>query len=236
MYKCDICGCTETHVEEYNHKYSIKDRSVEFKHDRRFCNKCHNFVYDKELDSDASTQAIEEYNKKYGIIPQKIIALRKEFGLSQEAFAKIIGCAKKTLISYEQGKAIPNDIYLIVIKTLVDNPEVIPLLVDSNKDLYKEYEYEKIINKFEYFTKKQNEISDLDGYTDFNKYKICYILNKLADKGIYKTKLLKEMFYCDYCYYKNMVVGITGLQFKKFKYGPVPVNYEEIYIHNRKTC
>ena len=48
-----------------------------------------------------------------GEIPKEWKTLRNKYNLSQELFSKIIGCAKKTLISYEKGTAIPNDNYMI---------------------------------------------------------------------------------------------------------------------------
>ena len=49
----------------------------------------------------------------------KVINLRNKFNLSQALFAKIIGCAKKTLVSYEKGTAIPNDNYKIILNSLI---------------------------------------------------------------------------------------------------------------------
>ena len=36
-----------------------------------------------------------KYNEEYGITKEEIVNLRTRFNLSQELFAKIIGCAKK---------------------------------------------------------------------------------------------------------------------------------------------
>lgn len=54
--------------------------------------------------------------------------------MSQELFAKIIGCAKKTLISYEKGKSIPNDSYLIILRNLKSKPDTIKTIIDANKE------------------------------------------------------------------------------------------------------
>ena len=54
-------------------------------------------------------------------ICKEIINLRKRYNLSLQQFSKVIGCAKKTLISYEAGTSIPNDIYMVILKTLIDN-------------------------------------------------------------------------------------------------------------------
>lgn len=72
----------------------------------------------------ASKKVIQTYNDKYGIDKEKIIELLKKYNLSLELLSKIIGCSKKTLISYEKGTSIPNDKCLTIIKKLLSNSSV----------------------------------------------------------------------------------------------------------------
>ena len=113
-------------------------------------------VYDAKLDNKAGCKAIEEYNLKYVINKEEIIKLRKSHHLSQELFAKIIGCAKKTLISYEKGTSIPNDIYTIVLNSLLNKPDTLITLIESNKNHFTTKEYRKIKEQIN----KSNVISD----------------------------------------------------------------------------
>ena len=147
--KCDVCGCTSSYVKDYEHVYSIKGKEIKFNSKRRFCKKCNTLVYDSILDNDASEKGITIYNEKYGVTKEEIINLRNSYNLSQELFSKIIGCAKKTLISYEKGKSIPNDSYLIIIKTLLAKPEIILLFVDANKEQFTSKEYNRIKNRLD---------------------------------------------------------------------------------------
>lgn len=227
---CDNCGSKETYVKEYHHKYN----DIEFYSKRRFCSKCNNLVYDEELDNEASKKAIREKNKILGVDPDKIIALRKKYNLTQEQFSKIIGCAKKTLISYEQGTSVPNDIYLVTLKMLLENPNIIKPMIESNLSRYSQEEYQKITNKLsviyeEEDNKKENqELSKYNGYTEYSLSKIKNLILYLSQNTILKTKLLKELFYCDFISYKNIGKSITGLEYKKYQFGPVPRNYEQI--------
>ena len=143
--KCDVCNCNETYIKDYEHNYNIKGKKINFVMPRRFCKNCNNLVYDSELDNNASLKAIEIYNKLYGLDKEKIVELRHSLKLSQDLFAKIIGCAKKTLISYEKGTAIPNDNYLIIIKCLIAKPDTIITLVNANKEQFTNREYNKIL-------------------------------------------------------------------------------------------
>lgn len=78
---------------------------------------------------------------------EEVITLRKNYQLSLNDFSKIIGCAKKTLISYEQGISIPNDSYLITLNTLIKHPKVIFFLINSNRERFSENELKRISKK-----------------------------------------------------------------------------------------
>ena len=235
--KCDVCENKENYVKEFKHKYNIKNEVIEFSSKRRFCKKCNNFIYDEELDNIAASKAIEIYNKKAGIVREDLIKLRNNYKLSQELFAKVIGCAKKTLISYEQGRSIPNDSYLSILKTLLKKPNSIIDIVEANKDRFTDKEYTKIIYKIfgleniddmNMFNNFYQEPTIYNGYSQFSIDKIKNIILILASKGILKTKLLKEIFYIDFISYKETGKSITGLEYSKLNYGPVPDEYEKL--------
>ncbi len=230
--KCDICNSNETYIKEHLHNSEIKNIKVEYTSKRRFCSNCNNLVYDEILDNEATLKGFREYTKLVGIEPEKIIKLRKKYKLTQEQFSKIIGCAKKTLVSYEQGKSIPNDIYLVTLKTLLDNPTIIKYLINSNLERYCKEEYNIIIKRIE--TALEDELTEefnpteYNGYTEFSHNKLKNLILLLSKNGVLKTKLLKEIFYCDFLAYKKLAKSITGLEYFKYEYGPVPNNYEKI--------
>ena len=235
--KCDICKNEETYVKNYEHTYNIKGKIIKFNSERRFCKKCNNLVYDSDLDNNASIKAIEKYNELYGISKEKIINLRKKFNLSQDLFSKIIGCAKKTLISYEKGKSIPNESYLIILKSLLAKPEMIVTIIEANKDKFTEKEFNKINeriidilpnNSKNLISNNDCQLNEFNGYSKFSKEKIYNMILYFSDSVVLKTKLLKEMFYADFLCYKNSCKSITGLEYAKITYGPVPDQFESI--------
>ena len=235
--KCDNCYCSNTYTKDHNHTYHIKGKKINFVSKRRFCENCNNLVYDKELDNLAGQKAIEIYNKNYGIPKEKIIALRNKYNLSQELFSKIIGCAKKTLISYEKGTSLPNDNYIIIINSLIAKPETIITLIEANKQQFSDKEYTKIQSKIANFIGNNSKQlfgsadfipTEYNGYTQLNKEKVFNMILYFADKSVLKTKLLKEMFYADFLNYKNTGASITGLEYAKLNLGPVPNDYEQI--------
>jgi len=232
--KCDICNSKETYVKNHKHEYVIKGEIIKFDAERRFCLKCNNLVYDEVLDNNVSKYAIELYNKKYGITKEQIINLRKKYNLSQSTFAKIIGCAKKTLISYEKGTSIPNDIYLITLRTLMDNPDILINMVNSNMDRYDLKEYKNIKSKL--YGNNINIIKEninfkpsiYNGFTKLSIEKIKNMILYFSKDFVHKTKLLKEMFYADFIAYKTLGYSITGLEYVKAPHGPVPDDFEMI--------
>lgn len=235
--KCDICSSNEFYIKEYEHIYTIKGREVKFSSSRKFCSKCDNLIYDPELDNETGLKAIELYNKEYGLSKDQIIELRNKYNLSQELFSKIIGCAKKTLISYEKGTSIPNDNYVIIINSLISNPGMIETLIEANKNQFSAKEYQKIQDRIANFLAENlidlefdddYVLSEYNGYTKPNKNKINNIILYFADKCVLKTKLLKEMFYADFLHYKKTGSSITGLEYAKLNYGPVPEQFEKI--------
>lgn len=235
--KCDICNCSDTYVKDYNHEFVIKGKEICFVSKRRFCKNCDSLVYDYELDNEASQKAISLYNEQYGISKDDIVNLRNSYNLSQELFSKIIGCAKKTLVSYETGKSIPNDCYLIVLKSLINKPETILTLIDSNKEQFTDKEVKRIGSKLvmlaprnerELFYETETKLDEFNGYKKFSKEKIFNVISFFSDKGILKTKLLKEMFYADFLNFKNATESITGLEYAKLPFGPVPDQFEKI--------
>ena len=160
---------------------------------------------------------------------------RKKYNLSQELFSKIIGCAKKTLISYEKGMSIPNDNYLIILKTLIENEDTIKPLIESNKENFNDKEYTKIQkNIYPYIGNNlkniefqfETELSEYNGFTKLSFEKIKNLILYLTKEGLYKTKLLKELFYIDFKCYKEYAYSLTGLEYAKINHGPVPDNFE----------
>ena len=229
------CSHTKTYIKTHHHVYLIKNKHIEFDKERRFCQECDMLVYDNVLDNLASEEAISIYHKLYGVDIKELINLRKKYDLSIELFAKIIGCAKKTLISYEQNKSIPNDTYMITIKTLINNPEVIRMLIESDKGRFSSKEYAIIAKKiYPIIGKnalllsetKRHEPTVYNGYTELIQEKLNAVILYLCKQKISKTKLMKLLFYIDFSFYKENSCSVTGLEYARLTFGPVPDDYE----------
>lgn len=76
MVKCSFCKSTDTYIKSHHHVFQIKDQEITIDSDCRFCTNCHQLVYDELLDQEATSKALVEYNKCFGIVGEDIISLR----------------------------------------------------------------------------------------------------------------------------------------------------------------
>lgn len=242
--KCQVCNCNDTIIREYEKEFIVKGKVIQETIKSRFCTMCNTQIYDEVLDEETAKKVLFAYSKKYGIEPKQIKQFRKKYNLSQDLFAKIIGCAKKTLISYENGTSIPNDTYMIIMKTLFENEETIQPIIEANKERFTEKEYNKIKDKvYPYignniksiYSHGIQELNPFNGFTKFSMEKLKTVVTFFADHGIHKTKLLKELFYTDFKCYKMFGYSITGLEYARIPYGPVPDNFEIILQELEKS-
>ncbi len=228
MFICDQCNSKNTFIKDFEYSFEVNGKKYSVFGKRRYCRECNSLVYDSKLDNDILQKALHKKEKILGIEPEKIVNLRKQYNLSQDDFSKIIGCAKKTLISYEKGTSIPNDIYLIALKMLLDNPSNIKILLNSNKERFNEKEYSRINKRITLLDDQTIELSNYNGYNFFDINKMKNVIKYLTKEGMLKTKLLKELFYIDFLYFKNNAISLTGSEYIKYPYGPVPKHYDSI--------
>ncbi len=155
--RCDICGSENSYIRDCKYTISIKNKEVTIICQKRFCNDCNNEIIDEKLEKETLKKAEKKYTELYGINKNKVLELRKSYNLSQELFSKIIGCAKKTLVSYEKGTSTPNDNYANLFNILMYKPKIILDLIEANKDMYTKKEYDTIMKKIR-FEKKEEPV------------------------------------------------------------------------------
>ena len=129
--------------------------------------------------------------------------LRSENGYSQEYVAKEIGMSRSSYILVEQGK---KGLCLGEAEVLCKLYRIsISDLVSNNKKKFQKYE--QMLFAF---------LRLLDG-----------------DKKVPKTKLAKLLYLSDFAWFYNSHKSMSGLEYRKFTYGPVPDYYfrliEELY-------
>ena len=150
-------------------------------------------------------------------IGQRITKLRKMKGLSQKDLAKSVEISRPSLAQIELGNRSVNILELqrlaIVLGFSLDDFMSKDFLVSQ-----------EIIDKIEAKSQKTEERISVPSLK-INKFKnvLLYILEKCAGKpNVGETVLYKLMYFSDFNYYELYEEQLTGAQYRKLPYGPVP--------------
>jgi putative zinc finger/helix-turn-helix YgiT family protein len=204
---------------------------------------------------DFATQAQEEtnfetaydiYRQRHNLLsPAQIRAIRKKYGLSQTNMALLLGWGGITIHRYENG-SLPDTAHNELL-VLLDDPQNARRILNLNKadlpeglvrDLSETIdslignEGDRLKSLFSLFDAESVSLPDVNtGYKAFRLEKfenlVLYLLHKCTD--VYKTKLNKLLWYCDFGYFQRETVSLTGARYVHLPFGPVPDNYE-VYL------
>lgn len=141
---------------------------------------------------------------------KKIKEMRENQKLSQEKLAKLIGISRAALSELERGNRYLDAIELLNLSKIFS--------IDPVNFFNKEKEPVKL---------KRNNIKKFK--VDKEKFKnvILYILEKCGGKpNVGETVLYKLLYFCDFDSYEITNKPITGMNYIKLQFGPVPIAKE----------
>ena len=202
-----------------------------------------------ELDHINQIQIYNQYREKYGIpFPEEIQAVRKKYKVSASKMSEILGLGIHTYRQYESGEipSVANGRLILAIK----QPEEFVKQVKASFHILNEKESKKFIETAESIEREESESiwekiferkifqceapNEFSGYKTPNFEKISNVISYLSDKtDLYKTKLNKLLFYSDFRLYQLTGSSMTGITYRAIEYGPVPREYEKLYL---KLC
>ncbi len=158
-------------------------------------------------------------------IGQRISELRKNKGYSQDELAKILGISRPSLTQIELGN---RNLSVIEIKKLADN-----LSISIDRLLSANFGIEDITLEQEDSNEKQElRISVPDLKVEKFKDILLYILGKCAGKpNVGETLLYKLLYFSDFNYYELYEEHLSGAEYRKLPYGPVPQRLDSIINH-----
>lgn len=203
------------------------------------CEACGEDFEIPRLENDPLDVAYREYRNRKGMIqPEEIKKFRKELGLTQKNFSKILGIGIATLNRYENGalqsEAHDRSIRLCMqpanlVKILEQKPEllsestrsrVIQLLQGERRDCGDLLE--EAIEQFGSYSP-----SLLSGYVRFDVNKLFQTMKFFCYRDrVVKTKLMKLLFYADFKHHKEQGTSISGARYAHATHGPVPDRFE----------
>lgn len=155
-------------------------------------------------------------------IGMRISDLRKKKGLSQDDLAKVLDLSRPSITQIELGK---RKISVLELKNISET-----FSISIDKLLSSEYS-SKNMNFFD-----ENESKKLDARISIPKLNIeklknilLYILERCAGKpNVGETLLNKLLYFADFNYYEIYEEHMTGSEYRKLQFGPVPQNLDTI--------
>lgn len=246
-----FCPNCEEHTEATlgveKEVYNVRGEPIEIEAEVAICQKCGEKIFDEERDSRNLEKAYSQYREKHNLLPpDKIRTIREKYGLSQRALSRLLGWGEITIHRYENG-AIQDNVHDSTLH-FIEDPQNMQKLFEANRNklpCYTVARLEKSIASFMQEDKEQTfQISferlvshqhvDLtSGFREYDleklKNMILYLVKCLD--GVLKVKLNKLLWYCDFLYFKESSVSITGAQYIRIKLGQVPDHYELIFAN-----
>lgn len=150
-------------------------------------------------------------------IGQRITALRKMKGLSQEDLAKSVKISRPSLAQIELGNRSVDIIELqklsLVLEFSLDDFMSKDFSASQDADVKEEKKAKKEEERISVPTLQVNKFKNV----------LLYILERCAGKpNVGETVLYKLLYFSDFNYYELYEEHLTGAKYRKLPYGPVP--------------
>jgi transcriptional regulator with XRE-family HTH domain len=157
------------------------------------------------------------------VLGQRITALRKARGLSQEDLSKLIELSRPSLAQIELGNRSINVLELFRLS------QVLGFSMDEL--MSENYMVEESMVKEDVIAYKKTELRVSIPELQVSKLMnvLMYILECCAGKpNIGETVLNKLLYFCDFNYYEMYEEHLTGARYRKLPFGPVPQKMDAI--------
>lgn len=138
------------------------------------------------------------------MIHKTLQGLRNAFGMSQEQMAELLGVSRPTYAEIEKGNS---EVTMSQLERLAEKTGLSVSSLVTREDIRVETANQGAINKY--------------------KKMLLYMLHHGADNDgkITKTKLAKLLYLADFAWFYQNLVPMSGLTYRRIKYGPVPDQY-----------
>jgi HTH-type transcriptional regulator / antitoxin MqsA len=101
---CAVCGSGSVELVRDRIDFSIGQRSTSIEADRFRCGSCGESFYTPEQADAAQTNAARQMREEDGLLPpDRIVAIRKQYGLTQIQLEQLLGVGPKTVVRWERG-------------------------------------------------------------------------------------------------------------------------------------
>jgi len=202
-----------------------------------------------ELDEINLIQVHNQYREKYRIpFPEEIERIREKYQVSAGKMSEILGLGTNAYRLYEAGEmpSVANGRLILSVKEpgeflrqveasshLLSVKEMQKIRETARKlQVWQDENFWEVMFEQKIFTHQSPD--EYTGYKEPQMDKIAQVIAFFNSKmDLYKTKLNKLFFYSDFCYYRKTGYSMTGISYRAIPYGPVPAEYQKMYI---KLC
>lgn len=144
MY-CPACEVErDFRSEDRPETYNVRGEQITLAVTVDVCRHCSETRFDEQRDGALLLRAYTEYRSRRGLLqPEEIRRIRKMYGLSQQAFAKLLGMSEATINRYESG-SLQEDTHDNIIR-MASRPENIRELLERRGHLLTPHQRAQVI-------------------------------------------------------------------------------------------
>jgi len=221
--------------------FNVRKDSIIVETEYRKCSQCGDEVINPRIGNDPLKLAYEVYRNRHRLLSSaEITEWRRAYNITQGELAKLTGIGTATISRYENG-SLQEESHDKLIR-LAMQPMNFLRLVEASQQIFIESKKNRLIqtlkeSRLEYGS-DANELcirfgsEDINEYTGFKRFDFAKLNNAIlffCQKGVFKTKLNKLLFYADFKHFKEYTTSITGAQYARVPFGPAPDGYEFLY-------
>lgn len=227
--------------EERNESFDVRGTNITLNVPQWRCANCGESIVDDAF-GDPIVRAFDTYRAERGLLaPAEIRRIREQWGLSQAAFAALLGMSQATINRYELG-ALQQEKEDELIRAC-DNRDQMRSLLQRRGHLLSERQRrapEAVLGQLAqprtaywetgFYESMPVEVSKRSGFRlfDFNRYAEVVIWFCRNVSALTQTKLYKLLFYADFLAFRAESRSITGALYRRMPYGPVPVGFSNL--------
>lgn len=197
------------------------------------CPRCGAELFDRETENQNQHKLYEKYREKHNLLsPGAIRTIREKYGLSQKSFSRLLGFGEITIHRYESG-SIQDRVHDSIIRK-ASNPRFVKERYDSNPKAVSARERKTFEKRLETLLQEEDLEGDPLQRRKFLKAAAVLLFFATQVQDLYRTKACKLMWYADMLHFKEFGTSITGLQYWKYHYGPVPPSFDELLLRAKR--
>lgn len=224
--------------EEREEAFDVRGEEILLTVPQWVCAECGESIPDETF-GDPVERAHDAYRERRGLLPPaEIQRIREQWGLSQVAFATLLGMSPATINRYEQ-RALQQEKEDELIRACDSRDQMRDLLRRrghllterqrraAEAALGQSPDRRPVYWETGYIESMPVEVSMRSGFRAFDYKRYAAVVAWLCQhvQLVTQTKLYKLLFYADFLSFRATSRSLTGALYRRMPYGPVPVAF-----------